>query len=209
MKRHECRSAWSVRARSCSKRIIQLHRSGLDHVLRLEQPGRAMLALSAARSWNHTFTSSSDRIRSRRLSGKSSVNVSAAVITSLKMTLAPRTAQVTPAFCYRWLGNSAIHSAGITGMPEPERHSEETPRVFATTHWSVVLAAGDRSSPETEEALSRLCQSYWFPIYAFVRKRGHRPNRRRTSLRSSSLLSSKRTTSRKQPASGAGSVVFS
>jgi RNA polymerase sigma-70 factor (ECF subfamily) len=38
-----------------------------------------------------------------------------------------------------------------------------------------VLAAGDQSSPETEAALSRLCQSYWFPIYAFVRKKGHSP----------------------------------
>src|SRR5262245_16651698 len=60
-------------------------------------------------------------------------------------------------------------------MPEAEHKSEETQRVFATTHWSVVLAAGDQSSPQTEQALSRLCQSYWFPIYAFVRKRGYTP----------------------------------
>ena len=61
-------------------------------------------------------------------------------------------------------------------MPESESQSEEAaPRVFPTTHWSVVLAAGDRSSPETEEALSRLCQSYWFPAYAFVRKLGYSP----------------------------------
>jgi len=61
-------------------------------------------------------------------------------------------------------------------MPESEREFEEAPpRVFATTHWSVVLAAGDRAAPEKEAALSRLCQSYWFPIYAFVRKRGYSP----------------------------------
>src|SRR5262249_3910596 len=61
-------------------------------------------------------------------------------------------------------------------MPESERESEDaSPRVFATTHWSVVLAAADHASPETEAALSRLCQSYWFPIYAFVRKRGYSP----------------------------------
>src|SRR6478672_6638106 len=60
-------------------------------------------------------------------------------------------------------------------MSGSERQFEKPPRVFATTHWSVVLAAGDRSSPETEAALSRLCQSYWFPIYAFVRKRGYSP----------------------------------
>jgi RNA polymerase sigma-70 factor (ECF subfamily) len=60
-------------------------------------------------------------------------------------------------------------------MPDAERNSQEVPRVFVTTHWSVVLAAGDRSSPEAEQALSRLCQSYWFPIYAFVRKRAYSP----------------------------------
>ena len=60
-------------------------------------------------------------------------------------------------------------------MPEAERNSDEVPRVFATTHWSVVLAAGDQSSPQTEQALSRLCQSYWFPLYAFIRKRGYSP----------------------------------
>jgi len=61
-------------------------------------------------------------------------------------------------------------------MPGTDRESEGAdPRFFATTHWSVVLAAGDQSSPETEAALSRLCQSYWFPIYAFVRKKGYSP----------------------------------
>jgi RNA polymerase sigma-70 factor (ECF subfamily) len=47
--------------------------------------------------------------------------------------------------------------------------------VFATTHWSVVLGAGDASSPEAEAALTRLCKAYWLPVYAFVRKRGHSP----------------------------------
>ena len=47
--------------------------------------------------------------------------------------------------------------------------------VFGTTHWSVVLEAGDGSSPQAEAALTRLCQTYWLPVYAFVRKRGHSP----------------------------------
>jgi RNA polymerase sigma-70 factor (ECF subfamily) len=38
-----------------------------------------------------------------------------------------------------------------------------------------VLAAGDRDSEEAQPALARLCQTYWFPIYAFIRKRGHSP----------------------------------
>jgi RNA polymerase sigma-70 factor (ECF subfamily) len=43
---------------------------------------------------------------------------------------------------------------------------------FATTHWSVVLAAGERGSAGAEEALARLCAEYWYPIFAFVRRRG-------------------------------------
>ncbi|MHC4725358.1 MAG: RNA polymerase sigma factor [Planctomycetota bacterium] len=44
---------------------------------------------------------------------------------------------------------------------------------FATTHWSVVLAAGDSSAPQHREALSTLCQKYWFPLYAYLRRRGY------------------------------------
>ena len=44
---------------------------------------------------------------------------------------------------------------------------------FATTHWSVVLAAGQISSPETTAALERLCRTYWYPLYAYIRRRGY------------------------------------
>ncbi len=44
---------------------------------------------------------------------------------------------------------------------------------FVTTHWSLVLAAGDSASPEAQVALNRLCQAYWFPLYVYVRRRGH------------------------------------
>ena len=44
---------------------------------------------------------------------------------------------------------------------------------FATTHWSVVLAAGKNSSANQKQALETLCQRYWFPLYAFLRRRGH------------------------------------
>jgi len=49
------------------------------------------------------------------------------------------------------------------------------PQAFATTHWSVVIAAGDRNAPGATEALSSLCQTYWYPLYAYVRRRGHSP----------------------------------
>jgi len=43
---------------------------------------------------------------------------------------------------------------------------------FRSTHWSVVLAAGDSQSPQTAQALEKLCRAYWFPLYAFVRRQG-------------------------------------
>lgn len=46
---------------------------------------------------------------------------------------------------------------------------------FGTTHWSMVLAAGDGDSSHAEAALDRLCQTYWYPVYAFVRRHGHLP----------------------------------
>src|SRR5947207_10294658 len=43
--------------------------------------------------------------------------------------------------------------------------------VFATTHWSVVLEA-QGESPAAQEALEKLCRTYWRPIYSFVRRQG-------------------------------------
>jgi RNA polymerase sigma-70 factor (ECF subfamily) len=44
---------------------------------------------------------------------------------------------------------------------------------FATTHWSVVLAAGRDSTPSAQEALEQLGRIYWYPLYAFLRWQGH------------------------------------
>ncbi len=51
--------------------------------------------------------------------------------------------------------------------------SEETPRadIFVTTRWTVVLQAGRKSSPHSDRALADLCQQYWYPLYAYVRRR--------------------------------------
>ena len=46
--------------------------------------------------------------------------------------------------------------------------------VFATTQWSVVLAAQGRS-PAADEALEKLCRTYWWPLYGFVRRNGYKP----------------------------------
>jgi RNA polymerase sigma-70 factor (ECF subfamily) len=60
--------------------------------------------------------------------------------------------------------------------------SEENPptasaaaRDFATTHWSLVLQAVQSDSPQSAEALEKLCRAYWYPLYAFVRRQNHSP----------------------------------
>lgn len=47
---------------------------------------------------------------------------------------------------------------------------------FVTTHWSVVLAAGGADTTSSRDALARLCQTYWHPLYAYVRRVGHSPH---------------------------------
>lgn len=44
---------------------------------------------------------------------------------------------------------------------------------FNTTHWSVVMAAGQRDSSQAAEALEKLCRAYWYPLYTYVRRQGH------------------------------------
>ena len=59
-------------------------------------------------------------------------------------------------------------------LEKNHQRSHQVPRPrFATTHWSVVRAAGKSSSTQQREALEALCQSYWFPLYAFLRRRGY------------------------------------
>lgn len=51
--------------------------------------------------------------------------------------------------------------------------SSTVPRdVFVTTRWTMVLSAGRKSSPHSDRALTELCQTYWYPLYAFVRRQG-------------------------------------
>jgi RNA polymerase sigma-70 factor (ECF subfamily) len=50
------------------------------------------------------------------------------------------------------------------------------PDDFATTRWSIVLQAGDRASPESQRALQTLCEAYWYPLYAYARRRGSGPD---------------------------------
>src|SRR5439155_23366386 len=49
--------------------------------------------------------------------------------------------------------------------------SAQCARSFQTTHWSVVVQARDRASAEAGEALATLCRAYWYPLYAYIRRR--------------------------------------
>ena len=55
------------------------------------------------------------------------------------------------------------------GIQTPQRSA------FVTTHWSVVLAAARSDTTHAHDALARLCQTYWHPLYAYVRRRGYSP----------------------------------
>ncbi|HEX5220925.1 MAG TPA: sigma-70 family RNA polymerase sigma factor [Verrucomicrobiae bacterium] len=61
-------------------------------------------------------------------------------------------------------------------MPDPIQPTDPAGQpggVFATTHWSVVVRANDSQSPEATSAMERLCQTYWYPLYVFVRRKGY------------------------------------
>jgi RNA polymerase sigma factor (sigma-70 family) len=60
----------------------------------------------------------------------------------------------------------------IGNMSNPD---SEQARWFATTHWSIVLAANNADSVLGANALERLCTTYWRPLYAYVRSRGYSP----------------------------------
>jgi RNA polymerase sigma factor (sigma-70 family) len=66
--------------------------------------------------------------------------------------------------------HTATSSTTPTGSDAPRQP------VFATTHWSLVLSAGDQPSPQAVDALEKLCRAYWLPIYAFVRRQGRSPH---------------------------------
>jgi hypothetical protein len=73
---------------------------------------------------------------------------------------------------------------GITGVAEAidrgravnsESKAEPDQTRFATTHWSVVLTAGQSDSSQASEAMARLCRTYWYPLYVYVRRKGYQP----------------------------------
>lgn len=62
-----------------------------------------------------------------------------------------------------------------TGQTPASSHAPGKSPVFVTTRWTIVLTAGNSAAPEARSALEKLCQVYWYPLYAYVRRRGHSP----------------------------------
>ena len=65
----------------------------------------------------------------------------------------------------------AVKTASVPGGGEAESRDES----FASTRWTIVLEAGDSETASAHAlgALSKLCEIYWRPVYAFLRKHGH------------------------------------
>jgi len=61
----------------------------------------------------------------------------------------------------------------VSNAGQPAGSAGQPAGIFATTHWSVVVRAKDSQSSEAASAMERLCQTYWYPLYVFVRRKGH------------------------------------
>ena len=59
--------------------------------------------------------------------------------------------------------------------PSRQRERSGVSEDFPLTHWSAVFAAGKEGTARAEEALAELCRTYWYPLYAFARRKGHQP----------------------------------
>lgn len=68
-----------------------------------------------------------------------------------------------------------VENRGVLGEDSKADTRPQGP-VFATTHWSVVLKAAQRSTPGSDRALEKLCHTYWFPLYSYVRRWGASPD---------------------------------
>src|SRR6185503_20014817 len=64
-------------------------------------------------------------------------------------------------------------TVGSVAVTDSFDHLRGAAREFTTTHWSVVLATREVDEPRATMALDKLCGIYWYPLYAYLRRRGH------------------------------------
>ena len=88
-----------------------------------------------------------------------------------KMCIRPVTIRKSVARAgHLWLNADVATSSHVVPPPDTSRRS-----MFVTTHWSTVLRVGQGDTAHAREALEKLCRTYWYPIYACVRRRRHSP----------------------------------
>ncbi len=61
------------------------------------------------------------------------------------------------------------------GQPDPDLPTQDDPQAFPPTRWTLLMEMREDSETARFRALSELCRIYWYPIYAFVRRKGYRP----------------------------------
>jgi DNA-directed RNA polymerase specialized sigma24 family protein len=72
-------------------------------------------------------------------------------------------------------GVGRIYSRTMSSPVAPQSPVDSSGRCFATTRWSMVLAAQQDGTPASGAALATLCETYWYPLYSYVRRQGHQP----------------------------------
>jgi RNA polymerase sigma-70 factor (ECF subfamily) len=71
------------------------------------------------------------------------------------------------------MARPSVKSSGSAMVPPEDSAFEGKKASFPETLWSKVLVVQGGSSQDASEALAKLCQSYWYPLYAFIRSRGY------------------------------------
>jgi RNA polymerase sigma factor (sigma-70 family) len=95
------------------------------------------------------------------------VNSYCDLITVERRTTAVREPELSPA--WRW--DAFVRKDAM--LNSDQTPAVNTERLFVTTQWSVVATSQTAGGPEAEKALAILCQSYWYPLYSFVRRQGN------------------------------------
>lgn len=71
------------------------------------------------------------------------------------------------------LSTSSHVLANVARVEKDTPQSASSPAWFQPTRWSVVLASAQTQAPGAQSAMAELCKTYWQPLYAFARRRGH------------------------------------
>jgi RNA polymerase sigma-70 factor (ECF subfamily) len=72
---------------------------------------------------------------------------------------------------------STSDNGGSISMDQGMNRDGAATASFPTTHWSLVIQAGSPASPRARAALEALCSAYWYPLYAFIRRKGNDSDR--------------------------------